>query len=674
MAKDESKPRRIIMRSLLCAACALVFLTLATAASAQIAFRPSYGTTGGDPVSVTTADLNGDGILDLAVANRKSDTISILLGVGDGSFPSRKDFPTASGPVAVAAGDFNGDNKLDLAVAHEGADTIAIYLGDGAGNFASPVASAAIGTRPTAVVVADVNGDGHLDVAVADRVSNSVAVFLGNGTGALGFRQDFPCGGGPTSVLAGDFNLDGHLDLATSDSSADTISILLGNGDGTFAAPVAYAAGLMPVSLAAADFNADQKLDLALANGGQSSISTLSGRGDGAFDPRVDLGTDTAPIAVFAGDLDGDGQPDLGSANIFYFSYWYIYSSISVRLNTGGGSFAPKRDLVVYGDPTSIAQGDFNADGKVDLAYVGPQGGATVYVLLQAPEIHVTPPVSFNRVAVFTSSPPQALTIHSTGSLPLRVDGLTITGQAADFLITNDGCSGNTIPVGSSCSVVLVFSPTCAGDRVANVSIQHNGVGSSSVQLFGVGENPPNATFALMPGPSGAQASIRAGQSATFDLSFVPQNSFTGMVTLLCAGVPALATCSFSPNSVTLDGLNPATARVTIATMGAGIITPPGLRVPSPGPGPLWLLPALLCLGAFWLVAVRKSARLKPSLAFCAVVLVVVLAAGCGGASSQPARPSQPPPPQTQPGTYSITVVANSGSIQKSVTLTLTVH
>jgi hypothetical protein len=124
-------------------------------------------------------DFNGDGKLDLAVVNFASNTISILLGTGTGSFGAKTDFGTGSSPRSVAVGDFNGDGKLDLAVANTGDNTVSILLGTGMGSFAS--------------------------------------------------KTDFSTDGGPFSIAAGDFNRDGKLDVATANSSSNTISILTNN-------------------------------------------------------------------------------------------------------------------------------------------------------------------------------------------------------------------------------------------------------------------------------------------------------------------------------------------------------------------------------------------------------------------------------------------------------------
>src|SRR5512139_340998 len=118
------------------------------------------------PLSVAAGDLNGDGTLDLAVANGGSNTVSVLLGTGTGSFAATTNFAVGTNPQSVAVGDFNGDRKLDLAVANASSDTVSILLGTGIGSFGAATDFKSGGTSPASVAVGDFNGDGTLDLAV----------------------------------------------------------------------------------------------------------------------------------------------------------------------------------------------------------------------------------------------------------------------------------------------------------------------------------------------------------------------------------------------------------------------------------------------------------------------------------------------------------------------------
>jgi hypothetical protein len=136
---------------------------------------------------VAVGDVNGDGTLDLAVANYGSNTVSVLLGTGDGSFQAARNFAAGSGPGSVAVGDVNGDGTLDLAVAGSGG--VRVLLGNGDGTFQTTNVSYAAGSRPSSVAVGDFNGDGSLDLAVANYSSNDVSILLNDNTWPAGPRQ-----------------------------------------------------------------------------------------------------------------------------------------------------------------------------------------------------------------------------------------------------------------------------------------------------------------------------------------------------------------------------------------------------------------------------------------------------------------------------------------------------
>ncbi len=153
--------------------------------------------------------------------------------------------PVGSIADAIAEGDFTGDGHLDLAVANYADDTVSVLLGNGDGTF-EPQCTYAVGSEPQAIVAGDFNDDGHLDLAVANSGSNDVSVLLGNGDGTFQPQVTYGAGSDPYAIVAGDFTGDGHLDLAVANEEDGTVSVLLGNGDGTFQPEVTYAVGVGP--------------------------------------------------------------------------------------------------------------------------------------------------------------------------------------------------------------------------------------------------------------------------------------------------------------------------------------------------------------------------------------------------------------------------------------------
>ena len=317
---------------------------------------------GKTPQGLAAADFNRDRLLDLAVTNSTSNTVTVLTGNGDGTFSVKSTSGTGTNPVAVATGDFNGDNKADLAIANSGDSTITILLGNGDGTFTATASTLVTGAGPVAIAVADFNRDGRLDLAVANSREHDASIFLGNGDGT--FMTELSgaiTATTPHALAAGDFNGDGFLDLAVANQDSNSLTILLGNGDGSFTLSQNLATGNTPSAILVADFNGDGKLDLASANQGENALAVLLGNGDGTFTSHSTPATGAAPVSLVAGDFDGDGKLDLAVSNSGD-------ATTSLLLGNGDGTFQPHLDSPASPGPAQLVNGDFNQDGKLDLA------------------------------------------------------------------------------------------------------------------------------------------------------------------------------------------------------------------------------------------------------------------------------------------------------------------
>jgi hypothetical protein len=332
---------------------------------------------GTTPRSVAVGDFNGDGNPDLVVANSESDNLSVLLGIGDGTFQAARNYfvPTGSSPVSVAVGDFNGDGKADLAVANIGGQTgtVSVLLGNGDGTF-QPAATYATDSTSLSLAIGDFNGDAKLDLVVANQLHDDVSVLLGNGDGTFQPAVNYPAGVSSVSVAIGDFNGDGKADLAVANAGSG-LGVLLGNGNGSFQAPVMYLTGInqSPVAVAVGDFNGDRKQDLVLVNQ-ENDVSVLLGNGDGTFQRAANYAVGSNPRSVAVADFNADGNTDLVVANV-------LSNTLSVLLGNGNGTFQAAVGYAVGSSPNFVAVGDFNGDGKADLA-VSNGGGNSVSVLL----------------------------------------------------------------------------------------------------------------------------------------------------------------------------------------------------------------------------------------------------------------------------------------------------
>lgn len=463
-----------------------VFLEV-TLPTASVGMTTSFvNGVGPNPSALAAGDFNADGKLDLVVANLYGGDVSVLLGVGNGTFEPSVNYSVGSDPYSVAVGDFNGDGKLDLAVVNDGSNSVSILPGKGDGTFQAAV-EYGTGPQPTSVAVGDFNRDGKLDLAVSNFASNSVSVLLGNGDGTFRTALNYDAGTQPWSVAVGDFDRDGKLDLAVANNSSDNVSILLGNGDGTFRSPVNYAVGSAPESVAVADFNHDGKLDLAVGNFDSNNISVLLGNGDGTFQAAVNYAV-AAPQSLAVADFNGDNIPDLIAGS-------FGNTAVSVLLGSGNGTFRP---AVNFGCITGfVTVGDFNRDGRLDVAGV-PACGGTLGVLLQAPIVTLSKPsLNFGTQLTGTGSHAQVLTLTNTGALAVSVNSIGISGQAADFTQTHT--CGSTLAPSASCFISVIFTPTSIGPHSASLMITDDAVGSpQSIALSGVGVVPGvNATLGL---------------------------------------------------------------------------------------------------------------------------------------------------------------------------------
>ena len=204
---------------------------------------------GAEPMWVAVGDFNGDGHQDLVTANSGGNNVSVLLGDGKGGFLPATTFGLgdAASPYSVAVGDFhfktNGKHYQDLAVANELTNSVTVLLGDGEGGF-TPAAKSpfAVGTSPVSVVVGDFTGHGFQDLASANFNDGTVTVLRGDGTGGFAAApgSPFAVGKAPYSLAVGDLNGDGIEDLAAANDFGGTVTVLLGKVLGTTAQTIVF--------------------------------------------------------------------------------------------------------------------------------------------------------------------------------------------------------------------------------------------------------------------------------------------------------------------------------------------------------------------------------------------------------------------------------------------------
>ncbi|OIR00601.1 FG-GAP repeat protein [mine drainage metagenome] len=317
---------------------------------------------------------------------------------------ARVDFATDTNPYAVAIGDIDGDGKPDLIVANFRTNSISVFRNTSVSgsitqnSFAAKVDFAA-GANPCAIAFGDIDGDGKPDLVVANYNNATVSVFRnisrsGNITStSLAAKVDFPTGTTPSSVAIGDVDADGKPDLVVVNYNDNTVSVLrntsdIGSGSinsNSFASKVDFTTGLLPSSVAIGDIDGDGKPDLVVANGRSYTFSVFHNTGSSgnitsnSFAPKVDFATSLIPYSVAIGDIDGDGKLDIVVANESNNTV-SVFRNTSSSGNISSGSFAGKVDFMTNDLPFSVALGDMNGDGKPDIV-VANEDSATVSVL-----------------------------------------------------------------------------------------------------------------------------------------------------------------------------------------------------------------------------------------------------------------------------------------------------
>jgi hypothetical protein len=522
---------------------------------------------GNQPAGLGTADYNGDGKMDIAVADRADNNVVILLGNGDGTFTvSSTTATTGSSPVWVATGDLNGDGFQDMVTANSAANTLSVLLGKGDGTF-QPQSTVTTGKKPVCVVIADFDNDGKLDLAVANMNDPSIEIFIGNGDGTFTKHHTYGTGTGsmPNQIAVGDFNNDSKLDLAIAGGGNNSVMVLLGMGTGLFQTAVNYAAGTNPTGVAAADFNNDGFLDLAVANNGSSTVSILLGNGSGTFPTHVDYPTATTPYFAFAEDFNGDSKKD-----VVVSAASTISDRISVMLGNGDGTLQPHVDHASVSKGLAASQAlaiaDFNGDGSWDIATADQlANNVTVYLNTAVPGFTPGSPINFGGVNVNSSSQ-QTITLNNPGSAPL--ENLAISTSGSPNYTETNTCTTSVV-IGGSCSVTVTFTPTQPGTIVGTLNFNDNSLaGQQVMNLTGAG--------------NGATATLNTN-TLTFPVTLIRTNSPSQQVTITNNGNENLTITSIVPSGNFSQSNNCGSQLIPGATCDVNVVFTPLAAGPLSG-------------------------------------------------------------------------------------------
>ena len=590
------------------------------------------------------ADFNGDGIADV-VESDDWYSLVYLQGYGDATFRAAptyalpNSFDQDAWSYSVASGDFNGDGIPDVVVGqvrNNGSTGVVVYLGKGDGTF-YPGDSYGYSPSMSFVAVGDFNGDGKLDIAAIDPADDVLQIFLGNGDGTFSIGGTYPTSssGNPAAqeLVVGDFNKDGTLDIAVANANSGDVGVLLGNGDGSFAAPVSYPiTGYAAFDIAAADLNGDGYLDLAVTayTDGPAVIGVLLSNSEapGTFGTVHFVALNGNPSNIALGDLNKDGKIDMAVTEDNGATF---DGQIEIFLNSdGAGTFTAVPTAYTastFGgvagrpEPEDIEMFDINGDGNLDLVYVNSEYG-TVAVALGNGDGTIAAPTEF----------PTTEYVEGLALADVNGDGAT------DVLTGEDEAGG--------------FS----------VMLNANGTGTSGNYTFGA------------PTPT---ATVAAGASATYPLNLAGLNGYSGTITFTCGELPTGATCSFSPASVVATGNMPLSTTLTITTTAAGTasVMPPAR--PGSQPGSPMLLASLGGMGLFGmlLAGTGKKGRQRRAGVVLAVMLLLMMVTvvGCDNDSSTKTKTAT----GTPAGSYTVVVTSTgtgTAAPTHSVNLTMVVQ
>jgi len=320
----------------------------------------------GGPVAVRVADLNGDGIADLAVLNSAGNSVSIYLGAGNGQFQAPVSYAAGAAPSAMELIDLNGDGRMDLVVLSSAAGTVSILQGMGAGTFA-PAQTVAVGNNPTQMDVSASGGFGR--IVTVNTGSNSISFIAAQGNGTVSAPVSFNVGNAPAGIVRSDLNGDGVAEYVVSNSGDGTVTVVTNNAAGAPVSSATYGVGAGPAFLGTGDANADGKRDIVVTNAGGNTISVLMGNGDRTLKAAETFTSGANPREVHTADLDQDGETDAVVRN--------GDGSFSVYLARNGGSVT-NYDAGGSGSGLGFQLLDVNGDGNLDIVGVLGNDGRIV--------------------------------------------------------------------------------------------------------------------------------------------------------------------------------------------------------------------------------------------------------------------------------------------------------
>jgi len=504
-------------------------------------------------------DFDSDGKTDLAVANYYSNSVSLYRNLSTTeviSFGPKTDYSTGTNPDNISVGDMDGDGKPDLVLANKNSNTVSILRNTSSGGVISFAARIDLvtGIKPRDISIDDFNGDGKPDIAIAccDSINTgNVSVLMNTSTpGAISFagKVDVVADNGTDCIATCDLDGDGKSDIVVTNLNSNTFSIYRNtctNGTidaSSFAAKVSFSTSENPYGVAIGDFDGDGKPDLAIAKSPTSSAvsvfknkSTTGTIAANSFAAKVDFPLSSCPNSIFVSDIDGDGKPDIAVT-------FYEYGKIALFRNTAttgvinSGSFATRVEYTTGSISSDIDIGDLNQDGKPELTISNSNEG--VISILQN-QIMTCPTIS-------------SITPESAG----KGEVVTITGTNLSEVVSVSfgGVTATSFEVISSTSIKAVVGSGATG----TVSVtSYYGTGTYEGFKF---RDVQSISFNALTSKTYGDADFDPGATASSSLTVAYSSSNTSVATIVSdkVHITGVGTCTIYADQPGSDYYMPA--------------------------------------------------------------------------------------------------------------------
>ncbi len=493
------------------------------------------------PESVVAADITGDGKPDLISANRgyysngvfsAGNTLTVLTNNGFGSFDFNATLTVGSQPCWVTSADVNGDGKLDLICANSASNTLSVLTNNGIGGFV--LASSPPVGGPFSVVAADLNGDSKVDLVSANR--SSIFIFTNKNNGVFSLASAPSGGSGPIRVAAADVNGDGKPDLVSADLDGSTLTVLTNSGSGGFVYSATLQVGSSPYSVAAADVSGDGWPDLISANANGQNLSVLTNNGNGGFALAATLPVGGILFSVVTADVDGDSKLDLICANengtlaVFLNTTYKPHAARATPIMVNGFVVAATIVDAGYGYTNTPVVYIWGGGGSGAQATTTVSNGNVIAVNIlnagfgytSAPKITISPPFitpTYLAIAPATCLVFSNLNIGSDYQLQLFQLG-TWTNLGSSFTASNTSHSQyvDWTESGSSYRLARLPIPTTA---TAVAQTAYGFVVGASITSSGAGYESVPTVAVVGGGGSGAQATATISDGRVIAINIV---------------------------------------------------------------------------------------------------------------------------------------------------------